>query len=96
MPYALLGLTLSVLLDIYRSGISVDKFSWKKWISENFFRILISLICLVAGLLFSEDIFGLKINALTAFWGGVGNDNLINTFIRRKENINKPTEENKS
>jgi len=91
-PYAFLGLLISVVMDVYSSGASLAEFSAKKWATDNGVRVVLSMLCLIAGLLFSEDIFGVKLNALTAFWGGIGNDNLINMFVRRRASITKKTD----
>lgn len=89
LPYALLGFLISVVGDVFSSGVAFAELSLKKWAQDNVVRILFSALCLTAGLLFSEEILGSPLTKLTAFWGGVGSDNLVNFFVRRKANITK-------
>jgi len=88
-PYAFLGLLISLVMDIYSSGIKLNEFSLIKWISDNGIRLILSILVLIAGLTFSEDIFGAKLSPLVSFWAGIGNDNLINMFVRRKDKLKK-------
>lgn len=88
-PYAFLGFCISVGGDVFSSGVSLEEVSLKKWWTDNGVRVLFSLLCLAAGLLFSDEIMGTKLTAIGAFWGGVGSDNLVNFFVRRKANLIK-------
>lgn len=88
-PYALVGLLISLLLDVRSSGVSIEKFRFKRWYYDNILRVVLSIICVSAGLIFSEDVFGYKLTAMTAFWGGLGNDAVVNFFMRRKANQDK-------
>ena len=89
LPYALLGFLISIAGDVFSSGVTFSELSLKKWAQDNVVRILFSALCLTAGLLFSEDILASPLTKLTAFWRGVGSDNLVNFFVRRKANLTK-------
>lgn len=88
-PYALLGLIISLLLDVRSSGVKLQKFSLKKWLLDNFLRVILSIACVSAGLIFSKEVLGFEITPIGAFWGGLGNDAAVNFFIRRKANQNR-------
>lgn len=91
--YAMLGLLISLIMDIYSSGIKLSDFSFKKWVDDNLLRVILSVLCLIALFIFSEELIGIKMTPIMAFWTGIGNDNIINTFIRRKSQLNKKHEE---
>lgn len=90
---ALFGFMLSIGLDIYRSGVELKKLSWSEWKDKNFVKSIVSVGCIIAGLVFSEDIFGAPITSLMAFWAGFGSDKLVNDLVRRREKLRKKAEE---
>lgn len=82
--YALLGLLISLVSDVYSSGIKLKDFSFSKYFSDNGIRILLSVLCIIAGLIFTEEYFGVIINKEYAFMAGLANDKIVEVFIHRK------------
>lgn len=84
------GLTCSVLFDIYSSGIAANEFKFKKFIYENEIRILLSILAVIVGVLFHEQLLGSELNTWTAFLSGFMSDKIIeNLMNRRKKKLEK-------
>jgi hypothetical protein len=78
------GLMCSVVFDVYSSGIDANEFEFKKFWKRNKIRTILSLLMLVVGILFSEQLLGASLNTWTAFLAGFTSDKLIENLLRRK------------
>ena len=87
----MLGLLISVVADIYSSGVKPSEFSFKKWGDDNLFRLVLAVSLITAGILLGDNIsqplLGIKLETGTAFLCGLGSDTLVNAFIRRQNKI---------
>jgi ABC-type uncharacterized transport system YnjBCD ATPase subunit len=79
-----IGLIASVLFDVYSSGIKTNDFDFGKFWTRNKFRIYLSFLAIVIGILFSEQLLGSQLNNWTAFLSGFMSDKLIENLLKRK------------
>ena len=82
--FGLVGTITSVLLDVYSSGTSMKKFSLKYWWSGNKVRALLSLLILVVGIIFSEQLLSIKMSNWASFLVGLTSDKIIENLLQRK------------
>jgi hypothetical protein len=86
-PAAMLGLFISILVDIYSSGIKPSQFDIKKWGDDNLWRFLIAFTvitaCVVLGDTVSVPILGFKLQTGSAFLCGLGSDTLVGAITKR-------------
>ena len=84
-----IGLVLSLLVDIVRNKEKIKRlggFSPSFWFQDNFVRMISSIIVVLVGCLFSEDLLGIKGN-LGAFAAGFITDKLIEMLIKFRSNV---------
>lgn len=86
------GIVMSMLIDIYSSGIAFSEFSWKKWISDNGSRIILSFLVLILAIAFAEELTGIERGNWSMFIAGFTSDKIIENLAqrrRRKKDENK-------
>lgn len=85
-----LGLVSSVMFDVYSSGIDTHEFKLFKFLGDNRIRLMLSILAIIIGVLFSEQILGASLNTWTAFLSGFTSDKIIeNMMQRRRKKIDK-------
>jgi ABC-type uncharacterized transport system YnjBCD ATPase subunit len=80
------GLLCSVLFDVYSSGIEANEFAFSKFWKRNQIRIYLSILAVIVGILFSEQLLGSHLNSWTAFLSGFMSDKLIENLLKRRRN----------
>ena len=55
------------------------------WLKDNFWRIVGTILAMIAGITFSEQLTGNPINKFSAFVAGVATDNIMDAVIKRKK-----------
>ncbi len=87
-PYALLGLLISILADLYSSGIKPSQFQFKKWADDNGFRLLLSVVLIAAAVLLGNNVsqltLGVDITPGHVFLAAMGSDYLVSAFTKRQ------------
>lgn len=84
-----IGLVLSVLVDIVRNKEKIKRtggFNLGFWIQDNLVRVISSILIVLVGVLFSEDLLGIKGN-LGAFAAGFITDKVIEMLIKFRSNV---------
>jgi hypothetical protein len=74
---AILGWLASIFVDISSKNKTLKSFKFKAWFNKQFWRLLVSAICVIAGVLFTDDIFGVEITAFWAFLAAFSNDVIL-------------------
>ncbi len=87
--FGVFGIFTSMILDVYSSGIKLSAFSWKRWLFDNGFRTVLSLIVVILAITFGEELVGIKTANWSMFLAGLTNDKIIETFIQRKRKTTK-------
>jgi len=73
-------------LDVARSTKkSKHKFSWGFMLRDNFVRILVVLLIIVATVLWYDEFFGVSLNAKLAFTQGLSIDALIVVIAKQQK-----------
>jgi len=75
-----IGFIFSVLGQFYKA----KNFAITKWWNDEKFRILVNLIAIGLGIIFTEQLTGTEISLLGAFEAGVFTDVIIDRFITKK------------
>lgn len=75
-----IGFIFSVIGQFYKA----KNFAFIKWWNGEKFRILINLLAIGIGVIFTEQLTGAKITLLGAFEAGVFTDVIIDRFITKK------------
>jgi hypothetical protein len=89
--WGLLGLIASLILEGLRHKDKIKRnggFSLSFWLKDNLLRCLISIISILVGVSFGEDITGFEIGNKGAFFAGLINDKIVEALIKFKSNIN--------
>jgi hypothetical protein len=94
MIFGALGLLTSVLFDIYSSGTTHKKFSLKYWWSCNKYRLSLSVLTVVIGVMFSEQLLSIKMSNWASFLAGFTSDKLIENLMQRKRRKGQNTDNN--
>lgn len=81
--FAIIGLIFSLVLELYKSDIKSDKFSFKYWWSKNKFRVILNIIAMTLGVLFTEDLLGIKLSVYTSFLAGFTSDKILETLKKK-------------
>lgn len=74
---AVLGWLASIFVDISSKNKTLKSFKFKAWFNKQFWRLLVSAVCVIAGVLFTDDIFGVEITAFWAFLAAFSNDVIL-------------------
>lgn len=94
-PAAMLGLLISILIDIYSSGIKPSQFSITKWGDENLWRFLIAFTlitaCVILGDAVSVPVLGFKLQTGSAFLCGLGSDTMVGAITKRQNKTKTDT-----
>jgi hypothetical protein len=85
------GLICSVMFDVYSSGIEANEFAFNKFWQRNKIRIYLSVLAVMIGILFSEQLLGSQLNTWTAFLSGFMSDKLIENLLKRKRKKDEVT-----
>lgn len=77
--WAYIGVLVNVLLEYYgrSSKKTSTKFSFKYWWTDNWAKILLSLLLVPIAIVFCEEVVGMEINNYAAILIGGGSDRLI-------------------
>ena len=84
---AIFGLIISLTLEVYKHWKEIQQgggFSFGYWIKSNIARVFVSILVIIAGIIFGKEIIGMDINNVTAFLAGFTSDKIIDSFIKRK------------
>jgi len=84
---ALFGLIFSLLLDIHGSGVEYKNLVWSEWKAKNFWRVIVAISAIIAGLVFTEDLLGVPVTPFLAFSMSFSSDRLVNDFVKRRSKI---------
>jgi len=84
LTFGALGLLSSILFDIYSSGTSTKKFSLKYWWKCNKWRLSLSVLAVVIGILFSEQLLSIEMSNWASFLAGFTADKLIESLMQRR------------
>jgi len=60
-------------------------FSIKVWMCENGWRVVLTIIAMIAGVAFTKQLTGTDLNELTAFFAGAFTDRTIDAITNRKK-----------
>lgn len=60
-------------------------FSIITWLNENFWRIVLTICAMVAGVAFTPQLTGAELNEFTAFLAGFTTDKIIDSLMNRKK-----------
>ena len=88
--FAFLGLIGSLLVELIRNKEVIKKsggFSLGYWFTNNFARLLLSIIIVFVGVLYTEDLVGIAIGNKGALVMGFCTDKIIETIISLKLNV---------
>ena len=89
--WALIGLFFSLLLEGLRHKDKIKRnggFSLSFWLKDNILRLFLSIISIIVGVSFGEDITGFSVGNKGAFFAGLVNDKIVEALIKFKNNIN--------
>lgn len=85
---ALFGALVSWLLQGYKNR-KVTKakggFSIPEWLYDNRYRLPLTFCTIIAGILFSEQLLGMKINLWIAFLSGFSTDRVIDSLVNVRD-----------
>jgi hypothetical protein len=84
---ALLGMVMSMLIQQVKHQNPIKAsggFKWSTWILENWKRVLLNLLGMLVGILFSEQLLGITLTAWAAFLAGYTTDNVIDSLVNKK------------
>lgn len=87
--FGFIGLILSLIVEVFRSKNKIKTrggFSFAFWITDNYkiLRVLLSIIAVIIGVLFSEQLLGFSINNWGAIVAGFSTDKIVETLISLK------------
>lgn len=85
---ALFGALVSWLLQGYKNRKVVKArggFSILEWLYDNRFRLPLTLCAIITGILFSEQLLGMKINLWIAFLSGFSTDRVIDSLVNVRD-----------
>lgn len=87
--WGFIGLLTSILIErmISKSVKSIKHPPLNEYLKENIARLLLSLIAVLIGVLFTPDLLGRDINNFSALLAGLSTDKLIELLIKLKSAI---------
>lgn len=88
--WGLIGMVLSFALDIYSSGTDIKDIDFSYWLTDNYKRIIVSLIFLPVLLIFSEQFVEMQLTIYASFIIGFTADKIIENFKDRRKRKRKP------
>lgn len=93
--YGYFGLIISVLIELLMHSKKIKKagFSFKYFFKDNFLRLIISVLSVVAGATFTEDIIGVPVSIKGAFILGLASDKVIQWYLKFKKSKSNKEEE---
>lgn len=89
MLWGIIGFILSVLIDILRNKEKIKRtggFNLSYWLKDNIVRLLISIIAIFIGCIFTEDLFNIKGN-LGGLMAGFMTDKVVEALVKFRSNI---------
>lgn len=78
------GIFSSLVIDVYSSGIQISQFDRKRWLKDNGFRVIVSIMVLFAAMVFGEEIVGIPTSNWSMFLAGFTSDKIIENLLQRK------------
>jgi len=60
-------------------------FNLARWICDNGWRVILTTIAMVIGVVFTEPVLNVTLNELTAFFAGMGTDKIIDSLVNKKK-----------
>lgn len=88
--WGLIGFVFSVLIEMIRHKNKIKKtggFSIIFWLKDNSNRIILSILAIIVGVLFSNDLIGKEISNWGAFLSGLVTDKIIEALTKYKSII---------
>ncbi len=87
--FGFVGLVLSLIVEIIRSKNKIKArggFSFAFWITDNYkvLRVFLSVVSVILGVLFSEQLLGFSINNWGAIIAGFSTDKIVETLFSLK------------
>jgi hypothetical protein len=86
--YACFGQLFSIAMQQVKYGNKIKAyggFSLLVWVNENGWRAVLTICCMVAGVLFTEQLSGSPLSAWSAFLSGFATDKIIDSLVNRKK-----------
>lgn len=86
--WACLGQVFAIAVQQYKFAPRISRyggFSIKVWVCDNGWRIVVTIIAMIVGVVFTEAILQVKLNELTAFLAGFFTDKTIDAITNRKK-----------
>ena len=86
--YGYLGLIISLLIELMFHSKKIKKtggFKIRYYFKDNIYRLIISILSVVIGATFTEDIIGVAVSLKGAFILGLASDKVIQWVIKLKK-----------
>lgn len=84
---AIIGLIASLLVELIRHKNDIKKkggFSFIYWLQDNWSRMLLSVIIILIGVLYTQDLVGIEVGNKGALVMGFCTDKIIETIVSLK------------
>lgn len=89
LVWGIIGLILSVLVDVLRNKEKIKRtggFNLIFFIRDNIVRLIVSLLSVLIGVLFNDELFGIEGN-LGGLLAGFFSDKIIEALVKFRNNI---------
>lgn len=89
--YASIGLLMSVLVELIKGRKNIKEkggFSILYWGENNWDRILLSILAIIVGVNFTEDLINIQVSNLGALTMGFVTDKIVEALITFKDKFN--------
>jgi hypothetical protein len=88
--WGLIGFLFSILIELGRHKDKIQKlggFSLGYWLKDNIIRFILSILTIIIGSLFSNELIGKNMNNWSAFLTGLVTDKIIEALSKYKSII---------
>lgn len=88
--WGLIGFLFSILIELSRHKEKIKKlggFSFTYWLQDNIIRFILSILTIIIGSLFSNELIGKNMNNWSAFLTGLVTDKIIEALNKYKSII---------
>lgn len=85
--YGFIGLLGSILVELIRHKKNIKSnggFNTAYWVADNFYRLLLSVLVIVIGVLYTQDLVGMSVGNKGAVVLGFCTDKIIETLVSLK------------
>lgn len=86
--FSCFGQLISIAVQQVKYGAKIRRyggFSLWVWLNENFWRGVLTVLAMLAGVIFTEQLFGAPLNEWQAFLSGFATDKIIDALVNRKK-----------